>query len=464
MRGGVIFTHIKCIQRVWRGSRQRKLYFRMKLAGALIKRILHGWKHRRRYLRLRKATIAVQTRARGRIARRIVTTLRNYTNTVRLQSWARMVPRRRRFVHMRRAAIVLGRWMKTRYMRKKYTGLLASHKENSKLSNQLDALKIRLSEAAEAREASERQAAEKLERERQLLELERREAAAAAELEKQRVMEEARRALDEEKARLREEQEVVRLEALRVAQAHEADEAKKAQELAALQMELGRMREAQVQAAKETESVREEAKRKMEQEREKLQIEQESLRNEIMAEAQRNEALAQEQAHARMLKYHEREKEELLALEGLQSELARLRAKNDQLLSENSDLKSALRRDAVNADFRSGEIAVVKVQLETVTREKEHIQTERDRAQRMMRQYKLEKSHVMEALLELSKELDDAHKVQQDMYRDVLNEQRAKTSQEVQTVALLKSRGVNKAIIEDLRQVCSFFPRVASIQ
>ena len=99
----------------------------------------------------------------------------------------------------------------------------------------------------------------------------------------------------------------------------------------------------------------------------------------------------------------------------------------------------------------------MKVQLETVTREKEHIQTERDRAQRMMRQYKLEKSHVMEALLELSKELDDAHKVQQDMYRDVLNEQRAKTSQEVQTVALLKSRGVNKAIIEDLRQVCICF-------
>ena len=67
-----------------------------------------------------------------------------------------------------------------------------------------------------------------------------------------------------------------------------------------------------------------------------LQSEQEALRAEIMAEAQRNEALAQEQAHARMLKYHEREKEELLALEGLQSELARLRAKNDQLISENN--------------------------------------------------------------------------------------------------------------------------------
>jgi hypothetical protein len=39
------------------------------------------------------------------------------------------------------------------------------------------------------------------------------------------------------------------------------------------------------------------------------------------------------------------------------------------------------------------------------------------------------------------------------MYRDVLNEQRAKVSQEVQTVALLKSRGVGRAIIDDLRRV-----------
>ena len=130
-----------------------------------------------------------------------------------------------------------------------------------------------------------------------------------------------------------------------------------------------------------------------------------------MAEAQRQEAIAQEQAHARMLKYHEREKEELLALEGLQSELARLRQKNDQLISENNELKSVIRREAVQADFRSGELAVVRVHLETVLREKEHIQAERDRTQRMMRQYKLEKSHVMEALLELSKDLDDANKV-----------------------------------------------------
>ena len=37
-----------------------------------------------------------------------------------------------------------------------------------------------------------------------------------------------------------------------------------------------------------------------------------------MAAAQRHEAMAQEQAHARMLQYHEREKEELAALENLQ--------------------------------------------------------------------------------------------------------------------------------------------------
>ena len=39
------------------------------------------------------------------------------------------------------------------------------------------------------------------------------------------------------------------------------------------------------------------------------------------------------------------------------------------------------------------------------------------------------------------------------MYEDVVREQRSKVSQEVQTVALLRSRGVNKAIVEDLRAV-----------
>ena len=61
---------------------------------------------------------------------------------------------------------------------------------------------MRLSAEAEAREAAEKKAAENIERERQLLELERREAAAAAELEKQRVMEQARRELEEQRQRL----------------------------------------------------------------------------------------------------------------------------------------------------------------------------------------------------------------------------------------------------------------------
>ena len=267
MRGGLIFTHIKCLQRIWRGYRQRCLYYAMKLAGALIQKVLWGWKYCRRFRRLRRVVIAVQTQMRRRIACRITMTLRRYTYTVRLQSWARMVPRRRRFVHMRRAAVVLGRWMKMLFMRKMYIGALASHKENSKLSNQLDALKVRLSEAAVARETSERQAVEKRERERQLLDLQRREAVAMAEMEKQRVIEEARRALDEEKARLREEQEVIRLEALRVAQAHEADEAKKVHEFEALKNELAMVRAAQMESERETERVREEAKRKTEQER-----------------------------------------------------------------------------------------------------------------------------------------------------------------------------------------------------
>ena len=142
MRGGVIFTHIKCIQRVWRGSRMRKLYYKMRRSGALLKRVLQGWKHRRRFWRLRKAVVALQTRVRARIARRVVSTLRRFTYTVRLQSWARMVPRRRLFLRMRRAARLIGRWMKVKYFKKLYKTLQLTNRENKRMSVQLDKLKV----------------------------------------------------------------------------------------------------------------------------------------------------------------------------------------------------------------------------------------------------------------------------------------------------------------------------------
>ena len=142
MRGGVIFTHIKCIQRVWRGSKARKLYHKMRRCGALLKRVLRGWKHRRRFWRLRSATVTLQTLMRARIARRAVATLRRFTYTVRLQSWARMVPRRRLFLRMRRAARLIGRWMKVKYFKKVYKKLQLTDRENKRMSVQLDNLKV----------------------------------------------------------------------------------------------------------------------------------------------------------------------------------------------------------------------------------------------------------------------------------------------------------------------------------
>jgi hypothetical protein len=59
--------------------------------------------------------------------------------------------------------------------------------------------------------------------------------------------------------------------------------------------------------------------------------------------------------------------------QGLQSELTRLRMKNDQLLIENTDLKSSLRKEIVTTDFRSGELAVGRVQNAALEKERDQV-------------------------------------------------------------------------------------------
>jgi hypothetical protein len=53
--------------------------------------------------------------------------------------------------------------------------------------------------------------------------------------------------------------------------------------------------------------------------------------------------------------------------------LTRLRITNDQLHSENTDLKLSLRKEIVTTDFRSGELAVGRVQNASLEKERDQV-------------------------------------------------------------------------------------------
>jgi hypothetical protein len=142
LRGGVIFTHIKSVQRVWRGHRQRKLFRRLMRSALLLKRVLRAWPHRRRLRRYRRAVVALQTAHRVRRAKRVLVALRRLRCALRLQSWVRMLPHRQLFLILRRAATIIGRWLRTRCFKKRVTGRLATNRETRKMSAQLDNLKV----------------------------------------------------------------------------------------------------------------------------------------------------------------------------------------------------------------------------------------------------------------------------------------------------------------------------------
>jgi hypothetical protein len=222
-----------------------------------------------------------------------------------------------------------------------------------------------------------------------------------------------------------------------------------ATKLKELYQELGEVRAALTEAESETERVREEARNTVERERRKGR-EEAVLRAEMLSALQ-HEAAEHSQAQALLISTLERDREEVEALEGLQAELSRLRTKNEFLVQENSDHRTNLRKEIVTSDFRSGELAVAKVQIKSLEKEKESRKIEKDKTTRILLQYRMEKNHVMEALLELTSELDKAHSTQQELYRQALHEKSLQELQHKHTLNILKKRSVDKKIIDELQ-------------
>lgn len=170
---------------------------------------------------------------RGFTARKRVKRLRVERSIRTLQSWGRMAPLRRIFKSIRKAARVIGSWMKTKILRKKYLVKVAQYREDAKLSNQLAALKQRLEEEVKAREAMEAEAAIRAAEEREAIERER---VAAIELAKQQAQldqsrwrEELEQQREEARQRMEEESEQAK-EAMRVEQERLKEEQQKLQQ------------------------------------------------------------------------------------------------------------------------------------------------------------------------------------------------------------------------------------------
>ena len=78
-----------------------------------------------------------------------------------------------------------------------------------------------------------------------------------------------------------------------------------------------------------------------------------------------------------------------------------------QLASENASLKKELRKESTSADIKSGELATSRVALEALEKERNALKQENELSNRLMKQYKIEKTHVVTTLLQLTNEIDE---------------------------------------------------------
>jgi hypothetical protein len=109
--------------------------------------------------------------------------------------------------------------------------------------------------------------------------------------------------------------------------------------------------------------------------------------------------------------------EELAALESLQVQLRQLRTRNEQLSVENMSMKKEMRRGSIGADMKLGELAFSKVAVEQLEKELNIVKGDNEKLKRVNNQYKVEKSHVMDTLLQMSNEVDETLRVKEELQK-----------------------------------------------
>jgi len=107
--------------------------------------------------------------------------------------------------------------------------------------------------------------------------------------------------------------------------------------------------------------------------------------------------------------------EELLALDRLQEELSRLKQDNERLHGENKELKHATRNENFSMDTKIAAVAVGKVSIQNLEKEKEFLRLEKEKLDRQIKHFKLEKATIVESLLALSSEVNGILLVEPDI-------------------------------------------------
>jgi myosin heavy subunit len=221
IRGGLIHAHVTMIQKSFRRFVVRRWFVAVRAQCVAIQACMRRVIYSHRYKRLKSAVFSFQRYVRQFLSKKFVTKLRIFTRASQIQSTWRMRKHRRVFVHLRKHAVTVIEWWKSKCERKRYFVRLAKWREDQELSRKLAVMAQELEAERAAREVAEAETRAKLEAERR---------EAEAELERQHQIELERFRIESE--RLAEELRVqAELEARRKQEAAEAEAARHLQQL-----------------------------------------------------------------------------------------------------------------------------------------------------------------------------------------------------------------------------------------
>ena len=103
-------------------------------------------------------------------------------------------------------------------------------------------------------------------------------------------------------------------------------------------------------------------------------------------------------------------REDVSILSKLQEEMSRLKKENRLLYEENQSLKESGRKEQFNLDSKIAVVAVGKATIHNLEMEISALRKKLEKNQVQIRQFKIEKKHVVDSLLALSNEIDGGNK------------------------------------------------------
>eukprot|EP01038_Epipyxis_sp_PR26KG_P013406 gene13406-17978_t len=384
------------IQRKFQTFYRRKQYKMIISSFIKLQAFVRKFIHYKSFKQIKNSILLIQTIMRRIIAKKNVMTIRYYQRARCIQSYTRRFIRRKQFLLLKKAVITLGAIVKMKIQQKKYRTMILEYHETSRLSIQLDMMTKRLLEESELRSQ---------------LEL-------SIETQKQELM----RVVEERGSN----PEAVHPEILLSLQLE--NEALKAQ-LAQMKAKstiysacssptAAQIRRSSSQSKESEKSMNLSdylVKPMLDRKSSDIDDERQSddLRNTAAAfrpafshqPSPRNPYITlirSQSQHLNNVLSHDNNEVELL--QKLQSEMIKLRNRNELLEGENSDLKSEIKRLTKNYEARVNELHYHKSLMDIAEKDRDSLSNERERLIKQIEQYKVEKKHLMELISTHAKE------------------------------------------------------------